>query len=483
MLDIACPHLDDLGSSSFRTARFRDLTTTGGVIPLKAPDPAQTLTPPEETSSFVWRGGLGAATGAAESTQDLAEVGGPTRRVGSIASHASIPTSTTASIQPIAVDSNVTGTNTAEMGMSLTGDISIAALDVGLHWLSPAVMAIATCIGASGGSGGSLKVLSHALPMPAVPGHVYANIIDAIRAQCEPGQLSWINLMHAVPGRLNFSDLPSSPPSTPAPPLDGEDYFTTKIFSSAVPTASDDHTMESQRRTERLLSPPGTLDLSIIERYIPPVSKRELQNMFSIEPTSMLVDRLIELSPDGGCLTFIYPTKVGGRTFVHEYLDPILDPLLRTMMSLYSLSADFGNFINASDSGMANSLFEFPVAEAELRDLCDRLNRLGRSDRSRSNRLHGMEGNFEVVYAAQRMVVLDSSVWANWWKGQEKPRLSAAIARYFQRGNRLPRDGKAQQGVLVQELVDGVVRGASKVDAPGPGVEVGVFVIKRSQSA
>ena len=49
--------------------------------------------------------------------------------------------------------------------------------------------------------------------------------------------MTWINVFHAIPGKFNLQDLPRSPPSTPGPAIGGEDYFTEKVFDSAVSIA------------------------------------------------------------------------------------------------------------------------------------------------------------------------------------------------------------------------------------------------------
>lgn len=65
-----------------------------------------------------------------------------------------------------------------------------------------------------------LKVLSHALPSPSQTGHAYTSIIEAIHDSTPSSPTAWINLFHAIPGRFNLEELPTSPPNTPGPPIE-----------------------------------------------------------------------------------------------------------------------------------------------------------------------------------------------------------------------------------------------------------------------
>lgn len=158
-----------------------------------------------------------------------------------------------------------------------------------------------------------MKVLSHALPCPSLTGHLFSQIIEAIHNRTN-SHTSWINVFHAVPGRFTLSDLPKSPPSTPGPVVGGEEYFTSKVFDSAV--AIPDYQLDSKLLppSPRPVVPPGSINVSIVERYIPPTNTNEYAEMFAFKGRSLLHDRLVELSPDNGTLLFIYPTRQGGRT-------------------------------------------------------------------------------------------------------------------------------------------------------------------------
>jgi hypothetical protein len=151
---------------------------------------------------------------------------------------------------------------------------------------------------------------------------------------------SWINVFHALPGRYTLSDLPKSPPSTPGPSVGGDEYFTSKVFDSAV--AIPDYQLSSKLLppSPRPVVPPGSINISVVERYIPPTNTNEYGEMFALKGHSLLYDRLSELSMDNGILFFVYPTKTGAKTFMQHYLGPIIEPLLRTVTVVHDLHSE-----------------------------------------------------------------------------------------------------------------------------------------------
>lgn len=126
-----------------------------------------------------------------------------------------------------------------------------------------------------------MRVLSHALPSPSPKGHVYTSIISALHDSTRSSPTTWINVFHAIPGRFNLADLPTSPPSTPGPPIGGEDYFTQKVFDSAVPITDYQEDLSQLPRSPRPVVPPSSVNLAIVERYIPPSTLNEFQDMFN----------------------------------------------------------------------------------------------------------------------------------------------------------------------------------------------------------
>ena len=289
----------------------------------------------------------------------------------------------------------------------------------------------------------------------------------------------WINLLHAVPGRFNLADLPTSPPSTPGMPVRGEDYFTSKVFDNAVPAVDYESELTPARPHTHPLAAPATINLAIVERYIPPTSVNELADLYNPYGSSMLMDRLVELTPSDGCLTFIYPTRTGGNTFVSQHLGPILDPILRTMVIMHGLSRDFSSALGPMDA--VKYLQNFSWMRDKMSALCHQLNskREGIVDK-----LHHPQGTFSMAYAAAHDISIDRKVWAEWWVKQEKARIRASVSRYFRTTHRIQmnRHGQpdVQQASLIQELFDGVQSKPVPTVSDQP-IEVAVFVIRRQQ--
>lgn len=76
---------------------------------------------------------------------------------------------------------------------------------------------------------------------------------------------------------------------------------------------------------------------------------------------------------------------------------------------------------------------------------------------------------------------LKRKAWTEWWIHQETPRVREVMNRYFQRAVRLPQSKETTAGTLVREIMSGVEnRGYAEYDARREGIEVGLFVIKRT---
>lgn len=334
-------------------------------------------------------------------------------------------------------------------------------------------------------NGRAFQVLSHALPSPSIPGHVFPKIIKRIHSSSPTSPTVWVNLLHAVPGRFNLADLPTSPPETPGQPFGAsDDYFTTKFFSSAVtavdyesgvkPTALGQH---------RPLAAPETINLSIVERYIPPSSINEFVNLFNTRGPSLLVDRLVELAPNNGCLVFIYPTLQGAQTFANNYLGPILDPLLRTMCVVNGYSADLSEAIGRMPA--IPHLLPFDTMRRRALALCTELNGGAAHIRKRLSQAEGASatGTFTLVHAATHQVTLERKIWADWWIKQEKTRVRNEVGQYFAKARQY-KEGEVAEKMpiqVVREVLDGVEkRPVNRMDAVvNMGFEVGVFVVRR----
>lgn len=331
-------------------------------------------------------------------------------------------------------------------------------------------------------SGNMLRILSQALPLPSIPGNVFPILINSVRLSLPPSPLMWINVMHAIPSWLSLSDIPSSRPTTPRQPVGVDDYFPTRAFSSALPAVDyeADVVPATPDPSSNALAPPGSINVAMVERYIPPASPKELADLFTVQASSLLVDRMVELSPTNGCLVFIYPTRRGGQTFESQYLGPVLDPLLRSMVVTHGLSSGFSTSLGTMSS--VGALHSFEAMKRRTECLCETLN----GDMpSSAERLQGVQSSFSLAHSSKQQVSLDRKVWSDWWIRQEKPRIRKAVLDYFRTSKQLPvvEAGKPEihQGSFVQSVLDGVANRPPRVQ-PSDKIEVGVFVIKRSDS-
>jgi len=356
-----------------------------------------THTPPDDTGVIDW--GLPNAKSSAEP------------------SHEQSTRSETSSISPSGVTS--VSARGASLGMA---DQPSALYNSGkAPWLNHALESILDIVYKHNRSD-AIKILSHALPSPSANGHAFPHVIEAIQTSTSSSSIMWMNVWHAVSGRFKFEDLPKSPPTTPAPPHEGDDYFTQRVFDYAVEVPDYSQKLVAQPLTPRPQRPaiaPNSIDISIVERYIPPTSAAEFEELFSATGRSFLNDRLIELSPAHGTLLFIYPTKAGGQTFLKKYLDPILAPTLRVMMGVYELPQHLVEAV-----GRMDAIPSLPTFEDMKSQLLTFLNTLSNGGGSTPNRFRLQGSTYELMHAAPELVPLDREVWAkDWWTKQEKLRI------------------------------------------------------------
>jgi hypothetical protein len=314
-------------------------------------------------------------------------------------------------------------------------------------------------------------VLSHALPCPSVTGHLFGHLIAAIHER-SPTPTAWVNVFHAVPGRYTLSDLPKSPPTTPGNVVGGDEYFTSKVFDSAV--AVPDYQLDSKLLppSPRPVVAPGSVDISIVERYIPPTNTNEFTEMFRVKGRSLLYDRLVELSCNNGLLLFIYPTKAGARTFTNDYLSPILDPLLRTVTVVHDLSSDLGRSL--SQMTAVEYLPDYDSLKAQLEKFLEKLSDHASPPPASAEQ----KPSYSIIHAANEEIVLEREVWASdWWVKQEKPRVRNLVSKYFRK--KLP-SSELTPTNLIQEILDGVAHREHHPISGPKGIEVGVFIIKKS---
>lgn len=226
--------------------------------------------------------------------------------------------------------------------------------------------------------------------------------------------------------------------------------------------------------------PPHSVHISVLERYLPPPSAQEYRDLFCPSRPSFLVDRLCELSPDGGSLLFIYPTKKGASTFKSQYLGPILDPLLRQLVVVNGLSADVGRYLGKLST--VSQMDDFATMKANIIALCEALS--------------SPSSQFQVADAGRASVNLDRNLWADWFIHQEKARMKEVLSLYWQNGRRPPvnkvlssggagglmGDKEVSSAMLLSEIFDGIrKRPYGEDNEPRDGVELGVFVIRRTR--
>lgn len=286
----------------------------------------------------------------------------------------------------------------------------------------------------------------------------------------------YITITHAVSQVISMDEVPASPPATPNTIYSSDDYFqdqTVFTHAAVVPayhSLSQPLTISSSRSTN-IIAAPSSIHLSILERYLPPTTAQEVEDFFTLSRRSYLADRLLELSADSGSLLLVYPTKAGGSTFANRYIGPVIEPFLRQFVLLNSLYMELAIKLGqmAGVAGMKSFEEIGHLLEAMCRDL-------GHRAPSR-----GLPSRYDIVHAETAEVVLDRSVWKEWYVEQEQPRLRQNLVDYHKSGGRMPtRQGQLEitPGMLAREVVEGIRH--SRESAGNAGIEVGVFVIRRS---
>ena len=183
--------------------------------------------------------------------------------------------------------------------------------------------------------------------------------------------------------------------------------------------------------------PPLSLHYSLLERYIPPPTPTADAALFSPK-SSLLLDRVFELSPNGGSLLFIYPTRTGARQFCERYLGKVLDPLLRRLMVLYRLRDDL--LWNISRMVAVEQMQEYEGLKSKVDDFCTVLSGKTRGGdshtespkaASHSTPSSAFSVPLSVVYAEKLMVRLNDVSWRKWWTQQEYARIREVIKGHF----------------------------------------------------
>lgn len=239
----------------------------------------------------------------------------------------------------------------------------------------------------------------------------------------------YIHVSHAIDPQIPLSRLPSSPPTTGGLALDSPDnsecgYFSPTVYNSIV-VAPNSLTLTEPMSPTSLstpILPPNSLHLTLLERYIPPSSPAEDAAMFSTK-SSILIDRLHELSPQGGSLLFIYPTKTGAMNFDNDYLGPVLDPLLRKLMVLYGLREDL--LWGVRNMTSTPKLAEFNTLRDRVKRVCKALTDGDDGDHQRPRM------PTKLVYSAKTTVSLNELSWREWWTQQEQIRIRDIVKKHL----------------------------------------------------
>jgi hypothetical protein len=323
----------------------------------------------------------------------------------------------------------------------------------------------------------SLQVVVQAMPphaeLPKTASKlVFQEVVESL--QRSSSNVPYVTITHTYTTRssITLDEVPLSPPATPNIHGGGQGYFDVNTVFTHAARVPDYHAPSSSTLTEignPRVAAPLSVNVSTLERYIPPTTTDEVRDFFSLGQRSHLIDRLTELSArDIGSLLLVYPTKTGGQTFLKSYKNPVLDPMLRSFMLLRGLTMAAGTALGRMDA--AESLMEFGDMQEKLQQLCEALPQHLRS--SRPNK-------FTIAHAERAEVVLSRQTWIELFLAQESARMRQDLIEYQKSGQRMPSQGfEASPAALAREVEQGIRE--SKERAGGVGIEVAVFVIQRS---
>lgn len=286
----------------------------------------------------------------------------------------------------------------------------------------------------------------------------------------------YITITHAVSQVMSMDEVPASPPATPNTNYSSDDYFQDQtIFTHAavVPAyhAQNFASTIVSPRPSNIIAAPSSIQFTILERYIPPTTAQEVHDFFTMSRKSYLADRLLELSANNGTLLLVFPTKTGGMTFAKRYIGPVIEPFLRQFILLNNLFVNIAVELGRMES--LEGMKSFSELGHAVRQMCQAL--------SQRASARGLQSRYEVVHDETTEVVLKRNVWKEWFLEQEQPRLRQNLVDYHKAGGRMPsRVGQIETtpSMLAREVADGIR--ASREPAGEVGIEVGVFVIRRS---
>ncbi|KAK6336654.1 hypothetical protein TWF718_009450 [Orbilia javanica] len=321
---------------------------------------------------------------------------------------------------------------------------------------------------------------------------VYIHVSHAISSNPAAPKLQSTNLTGSSVNSAATSAGSLVPAAFLTSPPHERDFFSSTIFNSivmaqdpisyAVPPGFPAPVLH--RPTPNPALPPFSLHFSLLERYIPPATPTADSAMFS-PFSSVLLDRVSELSPCGGSLLFVYPTKTGGRQFLDRYLGKVLDPLLRRLMVLHRLRADL--LWEISRMVAVETMQEFDDLKERLEHFCRRLSEKAKDEGVDDKRYSGPSHcfpNVSVVHAQKVNISLSQSSWREWWTFQESNRIREIVKNHF---TAPPQDPSESQGApevggpptvysgpvdLAREILDGVKALAIRPSSRGMGEAV-----------
>ncbi|KAL8759975.1 MAG: hypothetical protein Q9184_003458 [Pyrenodesmia sp. 2 TL-2023] len=360
-----------------------------------------------------------------------------------------------------------------------------------MPWLEDAIDVILPQIPSGNNISSVVTILSHPQPCPLSQNTLGApsavtGIINALQTRFGQESTSrYIDVTHAVPAKFNLSQLPNSPmttPNRPAAETSMDDYFSmpqTIVYSKGTIATSHAEARQNlggnpaSKAFPQTIVAPSSISISVLERFIPPANVAEYDDLFKFDQPSALVDRMLELKPDIGHLVFIYPTQKGADTFRHDYLGPILDPLLRTMIGVHGISTDvMANIAYLEPIWAMHNFHQLQVKVAQL---------LSSMNRKAGGNLH----RYAIAEASVQNVHVGREAWARWFTEQELPRMRDIMNKSYGRSPLQPQNegvGDYTAAGLVREIIDGIKgRPYETGEAPRQGIEVGVFVIRRVQ--
>ncbi|KAL9583238.1 MAG: hypothetical protein Q9203_005163 [Teloschistes exilis] len=362
-------------------------------------------------------------------------------------------------------------------------------------WLEQALGAALPTVTASDNAADVVSVLYHPQPCPLSRDVEEASatemvtakngVISALQTKFEQFSATrYVEVTQLVPQKFSFSQLPSSPlttPNRPAAEANMSDYFSlpkTIIYTKGATVINHSEMRQNLSQHSNIngfpqtVVAPSSITISILERFIPPATSQEYADLFKVTQPSALVDRMTELKAGNGALIFVYPTFQGAETFKKQHLQPILDPQLRTMILAHGVPTHLVEEIGSLEA--QQYMYRYDELRLKVLELVMRMNAKG------EGKLH----QFTVAATSKQTVHIGRDALVEWYLAQELPRIRGLILNFYGRTLlNVPQDGPPSDFTsagLVSQIID-AVKTRPYDESPRDEIEVGVFVIKRSR--